>query len=251
MSLPIYGNWTPANTEAAKLMNRVLLVCSVHREMGVATAGELRWLLGRLQPDVLFLEETPTDFSAFLDGSRSTLESVAVRWYRREHTVELVPVDLHLQAAEFKSRFDNLFSRVEEASEIYCRLECTNRQHTEKGGFAYLNSPICALLQSELQKEIRATVEAAGDPTLTKLYALWTHMMDLRERTMLNAVEAYAGQASFRKGLLLVGAAHRQSLFEKSQQPSSGSVSRVTWDLDWHLEVAPLAGDAGGDSGRS
>lgn len=229
-------------------MSRVLVVCSVHREAGVATAGELHWLLGRLQPDVLFLEESSTDFSAFLDGSRGTLESAAVRRYRREHAVELVPVDLHLQAADFKQKVDALFDRIEQASERYCRLEHANRQHTEKGGFAYLNSPTCALLQSEIQKEIRATVEAVGDPTLIELYALWTRTMDLRERAMLNAVEAYPGQTSFRKGALLVGAAHRQPLFEKSQLPRSDGVSRVTWDFDWRLEAAPEASDAGGDT---
>lgn len=187
----------------------MLLVCSVHRETGLATAAELHWLLGRLRPDVLFLEHSSTDFSAFLDGSCGTLESAAVRRYRQVHAVELVSVDLHLQPVEFKQKVDDLFDRIDEASHRYCQLERANREHTERGGFAYLNSPTSALLQSEMQREMRATVEAVGDPALAELYALWTRTIDQRELAILSGVEAYARQASFKKGVLLVGAAHR------------------------------------------
>jgi hypothetical protein len=235
-------------SSAHQTVSRVLLVYSVHRETGAATAGELHWLLGRLQPDVLFLEESSTGLPAFLDGSRGTLESAAVRRYRREYSVELIPVDLHREVTDFKPQVDVLFDRIEEASERYCQLEYANRKHTEKGGFAYLNSPICAVLQSEMQKEIRATVETVGDPAFTELYALWTRAMDMRERAMLNGVEAHADQKSFRKVLLLVGAAHRQSLIEKSQLPRSGGVSRVMWDFAWRLEDTPSADDAGSDT---
>src|SRR4051812_6136630 len=136
-------------------MSRVLLVCSVHRATGNATAGELRWLLGRLQPDVIFLEHSPADFPRFLDGSCGTLESAAVIRYRNGIAVKLVPVDLVLEATELKRKFDELFGRIDDASSRFGQLELADRQHTEQGGFAYLNSPTCALLQSEMQKEMQ------------------------------------------------------------------------------------------------
>jgi len=136
-------------------MRRVLLVCSVPRETGNATAAELEWLLDRLRPDVLFLEHSTTDFSAFLDGSCGTLESAGVMRYRKLNAVELVPVDLHVPAEikqEMKQRVDELFDRIEEANPKFLQLVMANRQHTAKGGLAYLNSPIGALLQSEMQR---------------------------------------------------------------------------------------------------
>jgi hypothetical protein len=63
-------------------MRRVLLVSSIHHEIGNATAEELTWLLGRLRPDVLFLEISSTEGSAFLESSCGTLESAAVMRYR-------------------------------------------------------------------------------------------------------------------------------------------------------------------------
>src|SRR4030095_11697536 len=166
-------------------MRRVLITCSVHHETGNATAAELHWLLGRLRPDVLFLEHSSADFSAFLDGSCGTLESLAVMNYRNRNAVELVPLDLHLDAAELKPKVDEMFDRIEEASPRYCQLELANRQHTAMGGFAYLNSPTSALLQSEMQREIRATVDAVGEPRLTELCALWTRTNDQRELAMI------------------------------------------------------------------
>ena len=217
-------------------MSRVLLVCSVHRETGLATAAGLHWLLSRLRPDVLFLEHSSTDLSSFLDGSCGTLESAAVRRYRHLHAVELIPVDLPPPDAEFKQKVDYLFDRIEEASPRFCQLDLVNSQHTAEGGFAYLNSPTSALMQSEMQREMRATVEVIGEPALAELYALWTRTNDQRELAMLSGVEAFARQASFKKGVLIVGAAHRQPLFEKSRLPRGDEPSPISWDFDWELE---------------
>lgn len=215
----------------------VLLVCSVHHETGNATAAELHWLLGRLRPEVLFLEHSTTSHTAFLDGSYGgSVESAAVRQYHRQHAVELVPVDLHLEVSELKPKLDGLFERVEEASSRFRFLKLANLEHTKKGGHAYLNSPICAELQSEMQREMRATVDATGDRALSEQYSLWTSINNQRELAMLRGVEAYARRTSFKKGVLLVGAAHRDSLLSKSQLLRRDGPSSVVWDFDWELE---------------
>jgi len=59
-------------------MKRVLVVRSVHQEIGKATARELHWLLNHIRPNVLFLECSPVDFPALLDDSYGTLESAVV-----------------------------------------------------------------------------------------------------------------------------------------------------------------------------
>lgn len=217
-------------------MLRVLLVCSVHRETGSATAGELHWLLERIRPEVIFVEHSGEDFSAFLDGSCGTLESAAVGRYRRLYPVELVPVDAHLQGADLKRKLDILLDRIEEANPDYCRLCALNCQHTVVGGFAYLNSPLNVTLQSAMQRAMRATVEEVGEPALTELYSLWTRMHDLREETMLGGVERFARQSHLAKGVLLVGAAHMQSLFNKLQTRQSVGRSAVQWVFDWSSE---------------
>lgn len=221
-------------------MSRVLLVCSVHRETGNATSGELGWLLSRLQPGGIFLEWSPADFDRFLDGSCGTLEASAVLQYRRRNATELIPVDLQLtQAEKLKRQFDDLFDRVGDASDRFVQLDLLHRHHTTRGGFAYLNSPLCVALQSEIQDAMRATVANLGDRRLEALYTLWKSTNDRREAAMLNGVEDFARQFPFKKGILLVGAAHRQPLIEKSRLPRSDGPSEVEWQFEWDLEDSP------------
>lgn len=232
-------------------MKRVLVVRSVHQEIGKATARELYWLLNRLRPNVLFLECSQADFPAFLDGSYGTLESAVVMHYRRHNEVILVPVDLHLPDAKLlKLGLDEMLDRIEVESLRYCQLDSTNCQYTAEGGFAYLNSPLNAQLESEIQREMRASVDAVGDSKLTELHALWARTNDLRELEMISRVEAFANHTSFKKGVLLVGAAHQPSLLEKSQLLHSDETNVVVWDFDWRLEEAISDGDVGpnGDS---
>ncbi|MGC4027292.1 MAG: hypothetical protein QM696_00265 [Steroidobacteraceae bacterium] len=224
-----------AESNATRDMAHVLIVCSVHHEAGRATAGELHWLLEQLRPDVIFLELSPANFSAFLDGSFGTLESAAVMHYRKSNEVEVVPVDMDLEAAELKPKIDEMFERLEGASPRYCQLHSLSRQHLERGGFAYLNSSVGARIQVALRREIQATVEAAGDSTLTDLHALWTRTNDLRESAMISGVERYASSTSFKKGVLIVGAAHQQPLFEKIKSRCSDGANTVTWEFEWGL----------------
>lgn len=224
-------------------MMRVSLVWSVHQETGVATAGELHWLLQRMRPEVLFLEHSAGDFAAFLDGSCGTLESAAVRRYRTLHPVDLVPVDLPPPDAESRHKSDSLFDAVEALSSDYCRLFTLNSLRTGAGGFAYLNSESCIVLQDAMQRAMRAAVENRAEPSLTELYSFWMQTNDLREEAMLDGVEAFARHTPFAKAVLLVGAAHIHSLFNKTQARQAAGSSPVLWDFDWRLEIPYGAND--------
>lgn len=229
-------------------MKRVLILCSIHRETGKATAGELAWLLEQLQPDVIFLECTPADFPAFQNGPYHRLEAAAVMAYHGRNEVKLVPVDLPLPEAELlMPKVDELFERIEAENQRYCLMALTNRRHTEHGGFAYINSPLNFQLETELQREMQATVQAVGDPHLTELFKLWSLTNDRREQEMISRIEVFASHTSFQKGVLLVGAAHRPSLFEKSQLPHGDEPRAIAWDFNWHHEVANAGSNAAGE----
>lgn len=215
-------------------MNRVIVFSTVHGEAGMATTGGLLWFLTRLRPDVLFIEHSPVAFPAFMDGSLVTPESVAVRRYREITEVEVAPVDLVLQVAGLKSEFDWMFDRIAELNVRYCELSMLDRYHLDRGGLAYLNSAVGAGIHADIGATMRATVNAAGDSSLTGCYTLWTEIQDRRERSMIDTIEEFARHRSFKKGVLLVGAAHRLGLVEKlgSGEPAD---SCVRWDPDWWI----------------
>jgi hypothetical protein len=221
-------------------MSRVLIVCSVHHETGNATVAELHWLLGRLSPDVLFLEHSAADLAAFVDRSFASLELAAAFRYRERNAADLVPVGMPVSnAAEFKLAADAMFDRIVDESPRYCELYQAIQQHTGRGGFAFLNSSSGFLLQSEGRCGLR--FDALADPMLSDTFARWTRMNGLRELTMISGVEEFARRKSFSKGILIVGAAHRTPLFDTLRH--RGSDSLVSWEFEWDLDVENLSGD--------
>lgn len=217
-------------------MKRVLVVCSVHRDLGLANASELYALLSRLRPEVVFLELPSADLADYLDGTRGTTESIAAARYRANYPVALVPVDLPAPGNEFRRNVDYLFDRVEQASPEYNRLSYLHRQNVCTYGFAYLNSASSFALWSAIQEAMRTTIVELGDPTTTELYASWTHAHYNREKAMIESVESYARQKPFNTGVLLVGLAHRQSLIDKSRMGGDRPPT-VQWEFDGALDV--------------
>jgi hypothetical protein len=212
-------------------LNHVSVIRSVHHATGVANASELLSLLERVQPEVIFLELSPTDFGAWFDGRRSCLEATAAALYRHRHEVALVPVDVAPPAVEFARDVDYLFDRVEAANPNYVRLSHRNRQLVGFGGFAYLNSVDASTLWSAIQQEMRAAVESIAEGRLSGIYASWVRTQELREATMMNRVEAYARERPFCRGVLLVGLAHGQSIRERSQDLGGDGPNAVRWDF--------------------
>ena len=95
-------------------MTRVLVVCTVHRETGLANVSELQAILERIGPEVIFLELPSADGDRYLDGIRGTPESIAASRYRALHPVAVVPVDVPAPGDEFKRQVDTLFDSIEE-----------------------------------------------------------------------------------------------------------------------------------------
>lgn len=212
-------------------MTRVLVVCTVHRETGLANVSELQAILERIGPEVIFLELPSADRDRYLDGIRGTPESIAASRYRALHPVALVPVDLPAPGDEFKRQVDTLFDSIEEASPEYNGLRQLNSRYVSAHGFAYLNSACSRTLWSAIQQAMRTTVERLGDRRLHELYAIWTHANDLREAAFMKGVEDYARQTPFSVGVLLVGLAHGQSIIDLSRsEPGAGS-STIQWDF--------------------
>jgi len=71
------------------------LVCTVREETGLANVLELRAILERIQPEIIFLEVPPAAFDDYYENvRRQNLESMGVRQYWEGHHVKLIPVDL-------------------------------------------------------------------------------------------------------------------------------------------------------------
>lgn len=212
-------------------MMRISVVGTVHEEAGHANASELLAILLRIRPEVLFLEMPPSAVADYSNGSRSNIESIAVNRYRELHHADVVPVDLPTPDAEFFWQIEELSRSIRTMSPDYCRLVSWDGQYVETYGFAYLNSDHCSALMSDLHAARLAALTEIADHRLVEIYELWTRTNELRDVAMLKNIESYCARTSFRTGAFLVGAAHRQSLAEKSVAHTGSELSPICWDF--------------------
>lgn len=219
-------------------MMRVWLVGTVHEEQGLAGVSGLHAILVRIRPEVIFLEIPPAA-RYYLNGARSNLESAAARRYRESHNAALVPVDLPTPEEAFFRDSQYLFERIEKASGDYRRLVDQNSQYIAAHGFAYLNSERCSQLWTDVYEAMRVAVEQLADRRLAELHDLWTTTNELRDQAMLQGIEDYSKLQPFETGVLLVGAAHRQPILDKSRKERAAVSPSIEWDIAGFLDPSP------------
>ena len=215
---------------------RISLIGTVHAENGRANLAELRAILERLQPDVIFAEIPTANLADYVDGSHGNLESTAVAHYRMRCPVPVVPVDLNEPSGEFFRKSKEMFKMVERTSYEYRRLVDQNELDTRDCGFPYLNSDRCAQAWTAIYDEVRATVEWIGDAKLRQIYAQWSEINDCRETGMLANINSYCIRCVFSQGVFLLGAGHRKAMMEKVQEQPGIRALEVSWNLERSLD---------------
>ncbi len=215
---------------------RITLIATVHAESGRANVAELRAILDRLAPDVIFAE-IPSAFHAdYLNGSHGTLESAAVVLYRERCPVNVVSVDLDKPGEEFFSNSKDMFKKVARTSPDYRRLVDQNSLDTLEFGFPYLNSDRCAQAWEGIYNEALATVEWIRDTKLRQTYDLWNRTNDDRETGMIENIESYCIRRVPAHGVFLVGAAHRKPIMDKVRKRRVAGEPGVFWDFESALK---------------
>jgi len=208
------------------------LVCTVHDESGLANFKNLHAILEKIQPEVIFLEVPTEAFERFyISRAQNNLESRAVIEYSKNHSVELIPIDLPTPDQSFFTKNRYLFERIEGNSSEYRRLMDWYINYVRDYGFAYLNSDHYSKNLSELKDVILDTIQKIGDPKITELYELWNKTNELRDIEMMEKIHKYSCGSSFEKAVFLIGAAHRPSIIEKAQQHASRKPGYVKWDF--------------------
>ncbi len=217
-------------------MTRVRLVGTVHEESGLVTVPHLLMILERIRPEVIFLEIPSAAFADYSLGISSNLESTAAREYRDRREVNLIPVDLPTPDAAFFSDGEYLFGVVERRSPDYCRLVDLQAHETVTYGFPHLNSERYMETCAAINEAARAAIEELDDPRLNRLYGMWTTQHDLRDEAMLRSIEEHSRREPFENGVLLVGAAHRQSMRKKLRLGRGPGSPRFDLDISDFLD---------------
>ena len=209
-------------------MTRVLLLGTVHEEQGLATVPALHAILASMRPDVIFLEIPPAAFPAYSDGTRSNLESSAARQYLESNNVAIVPVDLPTPEDSFFTDWQYMDRRIAATSPTYRQLVDQNTLDIAIYGFPYLSSERSSNAWSAIYEAMEAAIQRLShDTRLPLIYESWRRTNELRDRAMLRNIYDYGRHNAFEKGVLLIGAAHMQSIVGISREADAPGAIRI------------------------
>jgi len=215
-------------------MKNISLICTVHEERGLANVSELYAILERVRPSVIFLEVPPNAFEQFyISATRKNLESISVRLYRENNRVELIPVDIPTPDFQFFEDYAYLQGRVERDSRDSHRLLTSHKRYVHDYGFAYLNSELCSKMFCDIYLDELATIKGLGDTRLNEISEAWEKTNEFRENEMMKNISNYCRNNKFERGAFLIGAAHRQSIIDKSTQSLGDKSHMFNWDISW------------------
>lgn len=205
-------------------MKSISLVCTIHDENGRANVQELCAILERIRPEVIFLEAPPDVLEKYLNGNTSNkLESAAVRQYCASKGAKPIPVDLPTPEERFFRDWESLQERLKGKSLDLRRLLTWYGNYVHDHGFDYLNSEHSSKMWSDIYADMRSVLGAIKDPKLSEIFETWNRKNELREIEMLRNIQKYCSENTFERGVFLIGAAHRQSIIDKS----------ILWEFSW------------------
>lgn len=209
-------------------MTRIFLIGTVHEECGRATASAMLDILRRVRPGVIFMEIPPDSFPDFDSGSRSNLESRAARQYREESGAVLVPVDLPTPDESFFRDWQYLDRRITATSPAYRQFVDENTTNIAKHGFLYLNSERCRDAWTAIYKAMEMAIQRLShDTRLPMIYEAWRRTNGLRDAAMLQGISTHCSQKPSVTGVLLVGAAHADSIVGRSRMERQADAAWV------------------------
>lgn len=217
-------------------MRDITLVCSVHRENGLCSVGELLRLLLATGPEIVFEEIRPSDVSSRrLRGINSSLEAQALARYHEFKTFQRVAVDRYdmpvALVPEFKRELDSVFEYIERTSLEFRRLSKENDKNTSQHGFNYLSSLAFVSLNTRLSEIELDTIRATGDRTLNRVLDRWRAINLAREREMVRVIYEYCRQHVFDTGVFIVGAAHQIGIVEEIKRYAEREPDLIHWKL--------------------
>ena len=197
----------------------------MHKEIGKCNADELCIIIGKVSPDVVFLEALGNTYSNYerkifssFGVHHQKLEIKAIQKYNNSSPIKYVPV-LDSGLSEL---FDNKYNLVCENTQFQKMLDHYNSLASEQG-FQFLNSSESLRLQEKMRMyEYRLLKD-------NELNEAVNEDVDAYENSMMRNIYSYCRNNQFDKAIFMCGVAHRHSIIEKI-----GSFnSKEKMDFNW------------------
>jgi hypothetical protein len=206
-------------------LNNIILISTIHKEIGKCNSIELCKIFQSINPDVIFLEAFENSYSKYQQMLFSQfrvyherLELEAIQIYSQDHIFEYVPVlDIAL-SDEFETKI-----KIVSENENYQELLDNYILLKTDDGFQFLNSEKNIALQEEMRELENCIID--DDIFLQKVNT----SIDAYENSMLRNIYSFCKVKSFKTAIFMCGAAHRKAIVEKIEEYDKNSETKLNW----------------------
>jgi len=203
----------------------IILISTVHKEIGKCNYYELYRIIESINPDVIFLEAFENSYSKYhqmlfsqFEDYQERLEIKAIQAYSQNHAFEYVPVlDIGLS-----DEFDKIIAIVSENTNYQKVLDNYTLLETVHG-FQFLNSK----KQIALQEEMRELENRIIDNKIMHQKA--NENIDTYEHSMLRNIYSFSKEKSFNKAIFMCGAGHRKTITQKILEYETKETLKLNW----------------------
>jgi hypothetical protein len=208
-------------------MQTVTLISTVHKKLGKCDSNELCNILEEIRPEVVFLEALESTYSDYEQNNyhnfgiyHNKLELAAIQKYEERFPIKYIPVLEQGLPDSFHTKYNKLdgFRELE-------RLLFDHNCIAKEGGFNYLNSKECSVLNEKIREVERYLL---NDNELEKLAS---EDINEYENTMIRNVYSYCRKNPFNTGVFMCGVAHRNSIINKIERFNNKEKINLNWKI--------------------
>jgi len=204
---------------------RIILISTIHKEIGKCNSDELCKIIEALNPDVIFLEAFENSYSNYhnlllsqFGVYQERLEIKALQIYSQNHTFQYVPVlDIGL-SDEFETKLEIVSNNND-----YRRLLDNYISLETEYGFQFLNSK----KQISYQEQMRELENRIIDNNVIHQKA--NESIDAYEHSMLRNIYLFCKDNSFETAIFMCGAGHRKTITQKIKEYETKEKIKINW----------------------
>ncbi len=192
-------------------MAELILISTIHKEMGKANAEELCLILENIKPEVIFLEALE---SSYTNADKQRLENLGVYSHRLEiKTLQLFGIKNQFEYipvldSEMPHYFNEKYKLLRHDYIFQKKLEDFNYQVLQEG-FSFLNSEACQLIHREMREYEDKMIQNM------EVKKQFNDAINEYEDSMVKNIRAYCQQNQFNKAIFMCGDGHRESILSK------------------------------------
>ena len=205
-------------------MYSIKLICTHHSNAGKCNSRELNRLLEEKCPNVIFEDLSPAVHKECYEKDRFTMESEAIKMYLKNYSAEIIPAvgteigKVFLEKCkinESHSGCKRLLGRLYGFAYFY--------------GFDYLNSEYVHQLFDVLARLEQDIMGFIKDEEVNKIYKQAYENIDKYENDIVENIYKYSAENEYKRGVLLIDAAHRKSMIEKIEEYNDAQSLKLNW----------------------